>query len=519
MKLSLNTSFNKLPIRTKLTIWYALSFMAVMAFSFVSFFYVTRSLMLSKVDDTLKSQVEEITNILKEQSLSPASKEFILETFSVTKTNLVIIANTQGEVVAQAQSFTIDTKLYQKLLNQVDDTQRSVFITEDTTRFHIIPIYTNEQRIGTVIVGDSILAINNAFNVLFNTLILIFFIFALPLILVSFLEADVSLSPLRDIVQRINSITTKNLSARVDILNPKDEIGEVSTSVNLLLDRLQRGFEKERQLIYDISHQLKTPLTAIRSDIEIVLSKRRAAKTYEMVLKDLLNDTTRMSGILKDLVNFAWASSEQQDKSFTKIDLSRVLEECSEITVQLGLEKNITVSVSIPKNLKIMGQREKLFQALLNILENSVKYTTYGGKIDIRSHEQDDEAKIIIRDSGIGITKQDLPYIFDRFYRGKSEVKDGSGLGLSIAGALIKAHRGTIEVTSKRGKGTTFVITIPLVKTQTKPKRNTPIKISPITIRRPHVRKMIKSQLARNQFTIKRKNSSTSKTRKMKKTS
>ena len=473
--------------------------MAVMAFSFISFYYVSRNLTISKVDDTLIAQVEEITNILEEQTLSPATKEFIFDTFSISKTNLVIIANNNGNIIAQSQAFDINQEIYLKLLEISKQEAQPTFITEDTNRFYLVPLYNEQTYLGTIIVGDSILAINSALSVLINTMLLIFFIFVLPLILISYLEADISLQPLRDLVKTVNTITTKNLSERVETLNPKDEIGEVSTSINHLLDRLQRGFTKERQLIHDVSHQLKTPLTALRSDIEISLGKKRTIEEYEDILNNVYMDTKRMSDILKDMVNLAWAASEDQERNFTIINLSNIVEEAAEIATQVGFDKDIEVNTSITPKITIKGQREKIIQALLNIMENAVKYSKKHGKIYVKMLDSYPETKIIIKDTGIGITQKDLPYIFDRFYRGKSKIKEGSGLGLSIAGALIKAHKGTIEVTSKRQKGTTFVITLPMAKPTPKSKAKLNQEKPKPKFERPHVRTYLRNRFQKQQ--------------------
>lgn len=502
---SVFVKFDRLPIRIKLTIWYTLSFMVVMAFSFVSFFLVTRNLLLSKIDSAIKSQSEEICALLNDQTISPASKELILRTFQITKTNFVLILNRNNEIVVQSQPFPVEEKLLVNLTNAVSKSPQ--FTTQEKSRFFISPLYSNDSLLGTVIVGDSISAIDEAFSVLFNTLTLIFFLFLLPLILVSFLEADISLLPLRDLANRMNMITTKNLSLRVDTLNPKDEIGEVSTAFNKLLDRIQKGFVKERQLIHDVSHQLKTPLTAVQSEIEIGLAKPRTPVAYQNILKDILNDTSRINNLLKDMMNFAWAASDNQEQHFSKQNLSIILEEASEITQQMGESQNLSVVTSIIPNIYVLGHREKLFQIFMSILENAVKYSIKNGRIWVQASTSGNKAKIIIKDNGIGISKRDLPHIFERFYRGKNHIDEGSGLGLSIASALVKAHKGTIEVNSQRHKGSTFIITLPLSNKETSVKSNR------ITVHRPHVRTFI-----RKQFRQLGKNR-TEKAKKMKKTS
>jgi len=485
-------NFDRLPIRSRLTIWYTISFMTVMAFSFVSFYLVTKNLMLGKIDDSLTSQAAEITNLLKSETLSPLSKELILKTFRITKTNFVLVLDSKSQIIAQSITFPIDTEFLQRLQDDVNNNPGPHFFTQDTIRFYIEPLVIAENPVGIIIVGDSLTTISDAFNVLLNTLILVFFLFLLPLILISFLEADISLSPLRELAKKMNAISTRNLSDRVNVLNPADEIGEVGTAFNSLLDRLQKGFVKERQLIHDVSHQLKTPLTAMRSDIEIALGKRRGLKEYHLTLEDLYKDAQRMDGLLKDMLNFAWAASEEQEKSFVELNLSQILEEAAEITTQIGIDKQLEIQTSIEPQIIVMGHKEKLFQIFMNILENAVKYTREKGKVFIQASTDRDSVKVIVKDNGIGIAKKDLPHIFERFYRVDGNKHEGSGLGLSIAHALIKAHKGNMEVTSQKGIGTTFITTLPLaypkelavpIKQKTKKGENA-LKILPISLRR-----------------------------------
>lgn len=484
-------NFDHLPIRIRLTVWFTVSFMTVLAFSFASFFLVTKNLMLSKIDDSLTTQAAEITNLLISESLSPLSKELILNTFRITKTNFVLVLDNNNQIIAQSITFPLDEEFLEHLQNDLNNNRKAHFFTIENIRFYIEPLILRGTQAGIIIVGDSLNTISDAFGVLLNTLIVVFLLFLLPMILISFLEADISLSPLRELAKKMNAISTHNLSDRVDVANPKDEIGEVGTSFNSLLDRLQRGFVKERQLIHDVSHQLKTPLTAMRSDIEIALGKKRSVHDYLYILKDLYKDTQRMDGLLKDMLNFAWAASDEQDKSFSSQNVSEILTEATEIITQIGLEKNITIQSSIEPDLKVLGQKEKLFQIFINILENAVKYSKPKGKIMVQLSSDNNQLKMIIKDNGIGISKKHLSHIFERFYRVDGKKSEGSGLGLSIASALTKAHKGNIEVASQIGEGTTFIITLPLVNPKPEIKKvikkdklkNNRFKILPISIK------------------------------------
>lgn len=211
---------------------------------------------------------------------------------------------------------------------------------------------------------------------------------------------------------------------------------------------------------------MKTPLSTITSTAEISLTRPRSGHDYQKVLADISSDAAGMSSTLKNVLDLAWSksSSPTQKKS---INLSEIVNELAEVAAKLAGPRHIAVSHRITEDVFILGQPDKIYRAILNLIDNAVKFTPAGGKIALSLSAQKDLAVINVKDTGIGIAPADLPHIFDRFYRGsKSGQTLGSGLGLAIASSIISAHGGQIKVQSRPGVGTTFTVSLPLSSSQ-----------------------------------------------------
>lgn len=262
---------------------------------------------------------------------------------------------------------------------------------------------------------------------------------------------------------RIKMISSKNLDERISGIESNDEIGELARTFNELLDRLHLAFKREQQFIADVAHELKTPLATLRSTLEVALNQKRSNEEYKLTIKDAIIETHRVSSTLKNVLDLAWSETPMIQKKATVFNLTELLEELFDVAQKMALKKEIEVIRSFDKNVQIIGFKEKLGQAILNIIDNAIKYTPKHGKVEITMTKNSIDANVQIKDNGIGITQNDLPHIFDRFYRGSTtDTFFGSGLGLAIAKAIINAHKGAIKVKSHIGKGSSFNIILPL---------------------------------------------------------
>lgn len=261
---------------------------------------------------------------------------------------------------------------------------------------------------------------------------------------------------------QIGQISSKNLDKRISSTNNNDEIGELGLAFNNLLDRLDIAFRRERQFIADVAHEMKTPIATLRSSFEVTLHKERTNDEYKKIIKDSIIETDRLTTTLRDVLDLAW-SEVPNETLRSKFDISELMNEMAEIAQKLALKKQITVSHSIISSIQMFGFRERLGRAILNIIDNAIKYTPQHGKVTISLIQEFNNALITIKDNGQGIGEGEIEHIFDRFYRGaKTDKVFGAGLGLAIAKATISIHKGAIKVESKPKIGTRFIIVLPL---------------------------------------------------------
>lgn len=270
-------------------------------------------------------------------------------------------------------------------------------------------------------------------------------------------------SSLTYLSSKMKLISDKNLDQRVNGIKSQDEIGELAETFNNLLDRLNAAFKREQQFIADVAHELKTPLATLLSSYEVSLNKIRSLEEYQRVIKGAIIEIQDLSTTVKNVLDLAWSKAPSEYKKPIKFNLSNLVEDLVEITQKMALKKQIKITAFIEKNIYIQGFQDRLGRAILNIADNAIKYTREKGNIEIIL-KKDYQAIIIFKDTGKGIAKKDLPFIFDRFYRGSTSDKIfGAGLGLAITKAIITLHSGTITVKSNLNNGSAFIISLPLI--------------------------------------------------------
>ncbi len=266
--------------------------------------------------------------------------------------------------------------------------------------------------------------------------------------------------PLEDIAGVARQITrADDLSRRVPDIGRNDEIGVLASAFNQTLERLERLFQTQQRLLADVSHELRTPLTAIRGNLDLM---RRMGEGNPESLAIIQEEVERMTRLVGDLLLLARADAGNLPLERKPVELDNVL---FEVYRQVNLiPKSVDVVVTEVDQVCVLGDVDRLKQLLLNLIDNAIKYTPAGGKVSLSLSKKDGWARLEVSDTGVGIPQEDLPYIFDRFYRvnkGRDRRQGGSGLGLSIAKWIAQAHGGNIRVTSTIGQGSTFLLHLP----------------------------------------------------------
>lgn len=459
---------NTKSVRFRLTIWYSLAFFIASVVIFASFYLITKQALYSQTDATLNSHGSKIVEVITReeskscQSCQMMARDAFLREFSDIPGMVVILMDNTGNIVGSSITVDRSDKKLSQLFEQVSTTNSphitDHIISDLKMRFWIDPINKNDQLLGVVFVGHPIDVIEKSLNDLILMLVAVFIVFLIPTVFGGYLLAKSVIQPITSISEKLKKISSENLDERVATPNTNDEIKELAVTFNSLLDRLSQAFKREKQFIGDVAHELKTPLATQRSNIEVILSRDRDKKEYVKALDENLVDNRRMSITLDNILDLAWSEAELTTH-FEIFNLSELVEDIRDLAAKMAISKNIKIIGETAPDIKIHGKRDKLFHAVLNIVDNAVKYTNEKGIVTISLYKTSNKINLQIKDNGVGIAKKDLPHIFERFYRGsRNEKTSGSGLGLAIAQAIISSHHGNIDIKSSIGHGTTVFI-------------------------------------------------------------
>ena len=276
-----------------------------------------------------------------------------------------------------------------------------------------------------------------------------------------------SLTPVLQIAQAAQHISGSNLSLRIPSRRTGDELDYLVDTFNQMIERLEINFNQVRQFSTDVSHELRTPITIVRGQLEVALLTANTAEQYRDAIVDSLQDIERLSQIVRALLLLSQAETGQVILQKQSLDLVEVSEGIVD-QFQIPAEGASLDLKFLPKVLRCPGEfdRIQIERMLSNLLSNAIKFTPAGGSICVTLGLDGDNAEIVVEDTGQGIPPEHLPLIFDRFYRvrGKEEQaspEKGLGLGLSFVSWIVRAHGGTVEARSEKGKGTSFRILLP----------------------------------------------------------
>ena len=477
-------------LRFKLTLWYVL-ILGILLISFSAFLYFTLSKSLQRdVDNKLRSLAE----LVSSESSSPLSKfgfgniDQALETSMNLKPigKFIQVLDESGNIGRKSENLkNVQLPISLNALKNASkgsitfETNRSIGNTP--LRIITFPVVENSHVTKIVQIASSLEEVEDALNTLFIILII-----TVPLALMvaslggQFL-AHKALKPVDDITQTARMITSQNLNQRITPPKVKDEISRLIETFNGMISRLDQSFRQINQFSSDASHELKTPLTILKGEAEVMLRKERTQQEYQQTLKSNLEEINRMSQIVEDLLLLSKADTGEIKLNKEDINLSEILTGVVAQMDRIARSKRLHLSASSNhQDIYIFGDALRIRELFINLIENGIKYTEEGGSIHITlqkeyppsvrnpsdraEKEREKFAKIIVSDTGIGISKEDQEKVFNRFFRvdkARSREQGGSGLGLSICKWIVEAHQGEIKVESELEKGSSFIVKLP----------------------------------------------------------
>lgn len=460
-------------IKFRFTLWYLMILgVLLVSLSFGVYYYVSRSL-YENLDDTLRLRAVQIQTVpgalasIREGAFEEKVGEIVL-LYVYSGDQLVTISRRAGDV--PSEPVPVEGVFAGK----------STFTTVRTAagqemRLYIAPFPSagsapmpGRGRIdpanAALAVGRPTKEIEDALDSLVNTLLV-----AVPLAMAvagagGIFLARRALKPVDDISRTALEIEEKDLSRRIPV-KTKDELGRLAATLNQMIERLERAFKRQREFTGDASHELRTPLSVIQAEASLALQKERSPEEYRESLATISEEAKHMGAIIEELLTLARADSGTEKLVFDAMDLGELLRGVAADGEVLCQEKGLHFRTDDWPSIGIRGDRAKLRQLFLNLLDNAVKYTPAGGTVILSVKVAGGEAVVTVRDTGMGIPPEHLPHIFERFYRvdkARSRAEGGAGLGLAIALHIAQSHGGTITVESEIGKGSAFHVHLPL---------------------------------------------------------
>ncbi len=282
-------------------------------------------------------------------------------------------------------------------------------------------------------------------------------------ILLTFLLSRRILAPVRAITSAARQFGRGDFSQRVDFRS-KGEVGELAQSFNSMAENLEHTERLRRNMVADVAHELRTPLSNLSGYLEAI--RDGVIQPDESTIRSLSEEASSLSRLVDDLQELSLADAGELKLIIQPEDVSGLIREAVAALQTKALAKNLTVSADLPARLPLVDiDAHRIKQVLHNLLENAVAHTDQAGRITVAARHEDNQVHISVADTGEGITAEDLPFIFERFYRvdrSRARATGGRGLGLTIARRLVEAHGGTIEVKSEPGQGCTFTFTLPV---------------------------------------------------------
>ncbi|HYM79134.1 MAG TPA: ATP-binding protein [Candidatus Dormibacteraeota bacterium] len=275
-----------------------------------------------------------------------------------------------------------------------------------------------------------------------------------------------SLTPVDEITKRAEGITSTNLSERLPVIRTGDELERLSKSLNRMIERLDDAFQHINRFSADASHELRTPLTILQLELEGIAQDHRRDATLGDQIGSALEEAHRMSRIVESLLAISRLDAGEVKMDMTRLDLGELAASTADEMRLLAEEKSIRLLTHAAVGVHVEGDRTRLQQVIVNLIDNAIKYTQESGMIDVSVCREGNTAVLEVSDNGPGIPAHALPHVFERFYRAdkaRSRVTGGSGLGLSIVKAICAAHNAEVKVSSEEGRGSCFRVEIPLI--------------------------------------------------------
>ena len=454
-------------IRFRLTAWYLLAFGALLI-SFSAYIYTSVGRdMRKRFDASVLREAQEMANYFGEfaerKNLEAGARETVTELREGRESAAIF---REGKLLASNDADVVAAVAATGILDTLGPDHKAGFLTDPQAHRRLVAMTFQVDNSNYALVVFEPLDKLEAQLAQLRNIILV----GLPAVLIlagggGFLLARKSLAPMVAISNQAEHISAKNLNERLRVTNPEDELGRLATIFNALLSRLDSSFHVMREFMADASHELRTPLTILQGEADVALSHEHTLSEYKQSLTIIRGQAKRMAGIVSDMLALARADVGEHQLLMEDLYLNDLVAESCQAAQALVTQKGLELTCEPADDLVLHGNEELLRRMIVNLLDNAIRYTPVGGSVCVKLTSEPSVAHLIVSDTGIGIPPECVDRVFDRFYRvadPRMRTNGGSGLGLSIAKLAAESHRGSVEVVSEPGQGSTFTVNLNL---------------------------------------------------------
>ncbi len=464
-------------LRKRLTLWYSALLVAIIVGMGMAVYGIMQWALINDIDAMLDETAELINNNSRFVPLQGYDRSVpfgidlpSLDVFRASGVEVQVWLLHEGNyhfVDSSANLRDYDRPLDADMLGTQKKVYHNVSIGGSEWRVRTSPITFGDRVVGSIQVAGSLAPVHQALRGLLLTILFSGAVAAIGAAIMSRVLARRVIQPITDITQAASYIAgAKDLSTRLEYDGPMDEIGQLNAVFNQMMQRLEHIFTVQQRFVADISHELRTPLTTVRGNVELI--KRYGVDDHS--IEAIYSEVDRMSRLVNDLLMLARADYGGLEIELHPLDLDSLMMDVFQNAKGMARAKGRALEFKLThiEPLQINGSPDRMKQVLFNLIDNAIKHTDDGGTISLSLARQGQYAVMRVSDTGVGIPPEHVERIFDRFYqtdpsRAHHDPNDGFGLGLSIAKWIVEAHHGTISVESQLHKGTTFVISIPLL--------------------------------------------------------
>lgn len=460
---------NQRSIRFRLTAWYSAVLTLALALFGVFTWFTVRELLFHAVDQTLADRVKGVRHFMENQigalSVEEIRDEFKEHSVLGPDGDLFQVCDAAGVWLyrsAPLENAAVSIRLPASV--PADGLIEDREIDRTTLRFYSKAVNVLGKPF-TIQVATPTQTLVKGLTLFKWALVLLIPVVLLAATAGGWWISQRALQPVDRITATARSIGERSLSRRLPVPNTNDELQRLSETLNQMLDRIEKAFKRVTQFTADASHELRSPVALIRTTSELALRRQRSDSEYRDALDEIHAESLRTTDLIENLLMLARADAGKATLARLPVDLTSLVRDVSAQAEKLARQKSIALTCNVNgAGITVAGDQGSLRRLFFILLDNAVKYTPAGGTVAVSVAEHATGADVEIRDSGVGISSQDLPHIFERFYRSdKSRSRDsgGAGLGLSMAKWIVDVHGGAIHVVSEPDGGSTFRVSLP----------------------------------------------------------